>query len=968
MLKAIKSLFDPSKPIIKSAEKRLPEIKAKQEELEGKSTEEIARIISNHKKALYEISDRISAGEKNSVRMRRKAEKLNVSELELYKKVQEILPEVYAALSIATKRKYGISHFDVQFLAGTILASGQKLVEMKTGEGKTITFQLPLFLYGLTGRGAHLVTVNDYLARRDGEYAGHIFAELGVTVGIITPQASYRFVKDEDLLEVKGEKAAQERNEIKKLTVSSLRGTNLIACSKKEAYESDIVYGTNNEFGFDYLRDNMANTLDARVQRELYFCIVDEADSILIDEARTPLIISAPANSSNDLYRNFASLVKNLKEGDDYTIEEKEKAANLTDTGIEKMERLLGVKNIWENYELAHHVENALKAKVFFLKDEEYIVRDGEVVIVDEFTGRVLAGRRYSEGLHQAIEAKEGVKIQQESRTLATITFQNFFRLYKILTGGSGTILTEQEEFFKIYNLEAAAIPTNKNMIRKDSADRIFKNKAAKFAAVVAEIARAHESGQPILIGTTSIADSELVSNGLSKLSIEHEVLNAKLHEREAMIVAKAGAVGAVTVATNMAGRGTDIPLGEGAVDAGGLYVIGTERHESRRIDNQLRGRAGRQGDPGESRFYVALDDQIMRIQGGEVIQRLMTMTNLPDEMPLESRMITGAIERAQKRMEGMYFDARKHVVEYDDVINQQREIFYSRRLRILEIADSFNDEDLSAEKIVALKSEITKEYLKAASAQSKSYATEISNTQINNPKELDETISKIVDTLLGQSLDKYFIAAANTLKIYSSEITNTEELKEAITKRLKDISANEADIFNFTDNLLRVAIETRLDKVSNLSNVLRATFLEVMDELWTLHLDYMQGVREGIGLRGVAQLNPLVEYKNEGFSAFQSFIEKINGRALQTLLQISDRGINELNPSEGQVLTNVEQIKDMLTGTRELGSAADKVLRETKQHSKNTRVVARNNSNETYSNLSRRQRRQMERENKKKR
>jgi preprotein translocase subunit SecA len=961
MFKFLRNYFDPSVKIVKSHQPTVSKIREFIKQYEDKPTSELRRIIEKHREELKDLNSRIPADQRSSTKMRRKTDTLSKAELDLYHRIQEIMPEVYAILSLTTKHKIGIMHFDVQFLAGSVLASGQKLVEMKTGEGKTMTFQLPLFLYGMTGRGAHLVTVNDYLAKRDGEYAGHIFSELGLTVGVITPEASYKFITDAELREVKGEEVAKEREKQKQIKVSGLRGLNLVEVSKKEAYGCDVVVGTNNEFGFDYLRDNMVKSVSDRVQRELYFCIVDEADSILIDEARTPLIISAPAGESNDLYVSFAKLVPKLKRDTDFVVEEKERAVNLTDEGIAKMERLLGVKNIWEDYRLAHHLENALKASIFYRKDKEYIVRGGEVLIVDEFTGRVLAGRRYSEGLHQAIEAQEGVTIQQESRTLATITFQNFFRIYKILCGGSGTIMTEQEEFFKIYNLEGAEIPTNLPIIRKDESDRVYKDKNAKFKAVVREIVEAHETGQPILVGTTSIADSETVSELLDKEKIEHEVLNAKYHEREAQIVAKAGEVKAVTVATNMAGRGTDIPLGSGATEVGGLYVIGTERHEARRIDNQLRGRSGRQGDPGKTRFFVALDDQIMKMQGGEIVQRIMEFTNLPEDLPLEARMISGAIERAQKRMEGMYFDARKHVVEYDDVVNQQREIFYGRRMRYLQLISRFEEAYQQSEE---------EQHKKLHSAALEELVAEFKSLISDKVEQLnaialaggsdkqEESVAELVAALLSMGSDQLFLETANKLKLYKDKLSTVAELSERLQNYwLENIKTPEQGS-EFLQKFLRTAIELKLNKVRNHAGLIRAVVLDVLDELWTLHLDYMQDIREGIGLRGVAQLDPLVEYKNEGFTAFAQFISKVNQESLTALLQVSESVVTAPTQDLSKLITNDQQITDLLTGTREIAPAP-------------ARGAARGNRNGVSiagQKLSRKQRRQQERQSKKKR
>ena len=595
-------------------------------------------------------------------------------------KLNSVLPEAFAAVREASKREIGQRHYDVQVLGGVILHQG-KIAEMKTGEGKTLVATMPLYLNALEGKGVHLITVNDYLARFQGEWMGRIYHRLGMTIGIIQNQGiSYIFDlawNDEEMDE-----------DWKK---------NLKPCSRKDAYAADITYGTNNEFGFDYLRDNMAQTPAQLAQRGLRFCIVDEVDSILIDEARTPLIISATAEESADLYAKFATVVPQLKAGEHYDVDEKMRAVSLNDAGVAAVEKLIGVQNIYQpgTIDLVHHLEEALKADVLFKCDKDYIVKDGEVIIVDEFTGRLMPGRRYSEGLHQAIEAKEGVEIKKESDTLATISFQNLFRLYDKLSGMTGTAATEAEEFGKIYKLEVVEIPTNQPMIRFDKQDQIYKSENAKFNAIVDKISELNKNGQPILVGTISIEKSEKLSSLLNKKGIKHEVLNAKQHEKEAKIIIQAGRPGAVTVATNMAGRGVDIILGGNPPDleeahvskeAGGLFVLGTERHESRRIDNQLRGRSGRQGDPGESRFYISMDDELMRVFGGERLRSLMDRLGLPDDQPIEHRLISRSIESAQRKVESHNFDIRKHLVEYDDVMNKQREVIYSRRRRILNL------------------------------------------------------------------------------------------------------------------------------------------------------------------------------------------------------------------------------------------------------------------------------------------
>jgi preprotein translocase subunit SecA len=599
--------------------------------------------------------------------------------------LDDILPEAFAVIREAAKREIGQRHFDVQLIGGVILHKG-KIAEMKTGEGKTLVATLPLYLNALEGKGAHLVTVNDYLAKFQGEWMGRIYDRLGMSVGIIQNQGiSFIFSRDYKEAEIEG-KAKPATPEV----------SNLRPCTRKEAYGADITYGTNNEFGFDYLRDNMAQDVSHLSQRELNFAIVDEVDSILIDEARTPLIISAPAEESADLYIKFAQIAPRLKKDADYELDEKARAVSLTDSGVAMIEKTLGLGNIYDsgNIALVHHMEEAVKAQVLFKKDRDYTVKDGEVVIVDEFTGRMMPGRRYSEGLHQAIEAKEGVEIKRESDTLATISFQNLFRLYKKLSGMTGTAATEAEELGKIYKLDVVEIPTNQPMIRKDSQDKIYKTEEGKYKAIVEKVKQLNEKGQPVLIGTISISKSEKIAKYLSRSGIPHEVLNAKYHEREAKIIAQAGRFARVTVATNMAGRGVDILLGGSPADetekkkviaAGGLYVIGTERHESRRIDNQLRGRAGRQGDPGFSEFYISMEDDLMRIFGGERMKNLMNRLGLPDDQPVEHSLISKSIETAQRRVEGHNFDIRKNLVEYDDVMNKQREVLYRKRRAILE-------------------------------------------------------------------------------------------------------------------------------------------------------------------------------------------------------------------------------------------------------------------------------------------
>lgn len=673
--------------------KFLEKIFGRGNQLEIKRIQPLVDRINSFEKDYKKLSD-------NQIRLKTKEFKERISAGGGRKEVlDDLLPEAFALVREASFRELGQRHFDVQMVGGIVLHQG-KIAEMKTGEGKTLVATLPLYLNALTGEGVHLVTVNDYLAKYQGEMMGRLYDRLGLTTGIIQNQGiSFVFERDwgKDKKEQDGSSAA------------SVEYINLKPSSRAEAYAADITYGTNNEFGFDYLRDNMAQHRGQLVQREaLSYAIVDEIDSILIDEARTPLIISAPAEESADLYGKFALIVKGLRAEEHYEIDEKARAVSITDDGIAAVEKILAVPSLYEagSVAIVHHLEEALKAEALFKKDKDYIVKDGEVVIVDEFTGRLMPGRRYSEGLHQAIEAKEGVAIQRESDTLATISFQNLFRLYGKLAGMTGTAATEAEEFSKIYKLDVVEIPTNRPMVRQDSQDQIYKTKAGKYEALVQKIAELSGKGQPVLVGTISVEKSEYLAKLLKKNGIKCEVLNAKNHEREAKIIVQAGRPGAVTVATNMAGRGVDIILGgnppkesdrKKVLSCGGLYIIGTERHESRRIDNQLRGRAGRQGDPGGSQFYISMEDDLMRIFGGDRLKNMMERLGLPDDQPIEHSLISRSIESAQRRVEGHNFDLRKHLVEYDDVMNKQREVIYKRRKRIL-FLDPAKDDTLHKE------------------------------------------------------------------------------------------------------------------------------------------------------------------------------------------------------------------------------------------------------------------------------
>jgi preprotein translocase subunit SecA len=713
--------------------------------------------------------------------------------------LDDLLSEAFAAVRESAKRVLGQRHFDVQLIGGIVLHLG-KIAEMKTGEGKTLVSTLPLYLNALSGKGCHLVAPNDYLSRVSGGWMGPVFYALGISVGSITHDFS----------------GIYDPNFTDQLDHGDERLNHWHPSSRADVYKCDIVYGTNNEFGFDYLRDNMAADVSQLAQRELNFAIIDEVDSILIDEARTPLIISSPAEESASLYSQFSSIVKNFKIETDYTVDEKEKAVSLTDEGMKKVEKILGIDNIYDNktVKLVHHLQEALKAYALFRKNKDYVVKDGEVVIIDEFTGRMLPGRRYNEGLHQAIEAKEGVEVKRESDTLATISFQNFFRMYNKIGGMTGTANTEAEEFYKIYALEVIEIPTHRTVQRIDRDDYIYKNEEGKFNAIIEEVKELQKTGQPVLIGTVSIQKNELLSRLLAKNGIKHQLLNAKHHEKEAKIISQAGKVGSVTIATNMAGRGVDIILGGTApsdkdedfktkvidwekehqkvLELGGLYVIGTERHEARRIDNQLRGRAGRQGDPGASQFYVSMEDDLMRIFGGDKLKSIMDSLGLPDDQPIRHKMISNSIESSQKKVEGYNFEIRKHLVDYDDVMNKHREVIYKKRRKILELVP-------------------------------------------------------VKDNWLH------------------------EEIKSIL---------EEDETHSFNEKEKNVGLE-------NFRQVEKMVYLRTIDTLWIEHLNTMNELREGIGLRGYGQRDPLVEYKEESYNLFQGLLGTIEKQVVEMLLKI---------------------------------------------------------------------------------
>lgn len=722
--------------------------------------------------------------------------------------LDDLLPEAYAVVREASDRVLGMRHFDVQLMGGVILHQG-RIAEMKTGEGKTLVATLPVYLNALTGKGVHVITVNDYLATRDSEQMGKLYNFLGLSVGLIVHGLDFN--------------------------------------QRKEAYNADITYGTNNEYGFDYLRDNMVMRPENMVQRELNFALVDEVDSILIDEARTPLIISGVAEKPKDYYTMVSKIIPRLRAEVDYTVDEKAKNVTLTEEGVSHVEQLLGINNLADetNMELAHHVNQGLRAHVIMKRDRDYVVKDGQVIIVDEFTGRLMFGRRYSEGLHQAIEAKEGVKIEKESQTLATITFQNYFRMYHKLAGMTGTAKTEEDEFRSIYGMDVVIIPTNKPVIREDRPDVVYRTQMGKYNAIVEKVVERYEAGQPVLVGTVSIQISELISEMLKRRGIPHQVLNAKYHEKEAEIVAQAGQKQTVTIATNMAGRGTDIVLGEGVKDLGGLYIIGTERHEARRIDNQLRGRSGRQGDPGFTQFYISLEDDLMRRFGSDNIAGLMDKIGMDDDMPIENKMISKSIETAQKRVESRNFEIRKNVLEYDNVMNQQREVIYAQRRQVL------MGENMSAS-IQGMIESIATGILEEISAAGK------------YPEEWD------LDLLQQRMNEAFFLQAP----LDKEKILKME--KQEVEAYLHEIALN-----RYHQREAELGAE-------QFHEIERLILLKNVDIKWMEHLDAMDQLRQGINLRAYAQRNPVDEYKNEAFDMFQQMIAEIQYETIRLIFRVT--------------------------------------------------------------------------------
>ena len=821
--------------------------------------------------------------------------------------LDDILPEAFSVMREAARRVLGQRHYDVQLIGGIVLHRGQ-IGEMRTGEGKTLVATLPLYLNALANKGVHLITVNDYLSRVGAGWMAPVYYSLGLTASVIVHDAAFQYDP-----EYTDDSQFDERLKHFK------------PVSRREAYESDITYGTNNEFGFDYLRDNMAPSPERVVQRDLNFAIVDEVDSILIDEARTPLIISAPAEESTDKYYKFSQLVARLVENEDYNLDEKMRATTLTESGISKMENWLGVDNIYTTGGVreVHHIEQALKARVLFQKDKDYVVKDGEVIIVDEFTGRMMNGRRYSDGLHQAIEAKEDVKIQRESQTLATVTFQNYFRMYEKLSGMTGTAITEAEEFSKIYSLETAVVPTHRPTIRDDKNDLIYRTEEGKYKALVKDVKEKSEKGQPILIGTISIENNEFLADFMEREGLRPQVLNAKNHLKEAQIIADAGKSGAITIATNMAGRGVDIMLGgtepekntdehkkweeerKKVLEIGGLHVIGTERHESRRIDNQLRGRAGRQGDPGSSQFYVSTDDDLMRIFGGDRMKAIMGTLKLPEDVPIENKIISKSIESAQKKVEGNNFDMRKHLVEYDDVLNKHRESIYKKRRDILNVkADEDNEKGDSLSGIV--REMVNNEIENVVSFHTS--GEKISDWSLNEIREVASTIFTVSESLKddldefikdGEKLDK--IKARTAIIEYLEK--NADESYKKLTEKAKEAGLN----FHVIE---------------------KSILIRSIDTLWTEHLDAMSSLRQGIGLRGYGQRDPLIEYKKEAYGLYNELNNLIQREVVYSIFKVgqvqeiiaptlSDRASKFSAPSK-----EMNQSNTSFSGFKQVGQA----------------------------------------------
>ena len=824
-------------------------------------------------------------------------------------KLEDMSYEAFAVAREAAKRTLGQRQYDVQLMGGLVLHRGQ-IAEMRTGEGKTLTSTAPLYTNALDGKGCHLVTVNDYLAMRDAVWMGQVFHFLGMSVGVISQAGGFLYDPDYKHTEENEEEHDEERDATGAFRVHE---DYLRPVSRSEAYNADITYGTNNQFGFDYLRDNMAPTLDECVMRDLNYVIVDEIDSILIDEARTPLIISAPAEESNEMYYKFAQIIAKLKEDEHYNVDEKMRAAVLTEAGIEAVEKALNIDNLYaaDAGDYQRFADTALRAMANYKKDINYVVKDQDVIIVDEFTGRMMPGRRFSEGIHQSIEAKEGVKIKRESQTLATITFQNFFRMYNKLSGMTGTAETEAEEFGSIYNLEVTVIPTNVPIARQDLTDRVYKTSMGKYQAAIKEIKRLHEKGQPVLVGTASIERNELLSELLRREGIPFNMLNAKNHAKEAEFIAQAGRPGAVTIATNMAGRGVDIALGgnplenegdrEKVKDSGGLFVLGTDRHESRRIDNQLRGRSGRQGDPGVTQFYLSMEDDLMRIFGQDKAKAAMDRLGIPDDMPIENKMVTGAIEKAQQRVEGHHFDSRKHLLQYDDVLNKHREVVYARRREVLK-AHANEPEQLKDRMIDIIESEVEQVVLfhTGETFEGGKVKEKVKESKGWDIKEVIETTQTIIPLTSDhkKTLDNLTLEVAHDKMDLAHGRTT---IIETIMGMVKDTYSDVEDLFERDD----------------LRNLERAVILRAIDMLWIDHLADMTALRHGIGLRGYGQRDPLVEYKREGYYKFQNLLGGINGEIAYSFFKHAKHAVDTKAQQE---LLNRSLLKR--AGVRLMGAA----------------------------------------------
>ncbi|WKZ29988.1 MAG: preprotein translocase subunit SecA [Candidatus Dojkabacteria bacterium] len=906
MIGTIKNLFSPNEKELAMARKILSKVLEFEDSVKQLSDEELAKSTEYFRKKLGIDIEKRKA---DDIYFDEKYPEMDEKELlEERKKLYEILPEVYARVREVAGRIAKHEHFSVQLMTGILLAHN-KVTEVFTGEGKTNSAVLPAYLFGLTGRGVHVATVNDYLAKRDGEWAGQVMHALGMNASIITANDSYQVISDEEVLEIFGKDAQASLDKKDMSNMSTMVGTNLKVINKKQAYKCDVTYGQASEFGFDYLRDNMANSLEERVQRYYYYSIVDEADSILIDEARTPLIISVPDEQPSEVYYRFATIAETLKADEDYIVDEKRHSVVLTDAGIKKVETAINVADIWSDSRFIKHIDNALKAKALYNKDKEYIVHNGEVLIVDQFTGRAQQGRRYSEGLHQAIEAKERVDIRNESKTLATISYQNYFRLYSFLAGMTGTAMTEAEEFAKIYKLDVVRVPTHKKITREDLADVIYKSEKSKYDAVVEDIIEKYKQGRPVLAGTTSIEKSEYISTLLRKRGIPHQVLNAKLHEKEAKIIAAAGQKATVTIATNMAGRGTDIKLSPEVKELGGLHIIGTERHEARRIDNQLRGRSGRLGDPGSSRFYLSLGDHLMRVFGGDMIKNVLG-GQLPEDIPLESGLLSGIIKKAQEKVESLHFDIRKRLVEYDDVLNFQRETVYKMRKLILLLLHNVqlpplkNTELSDIEIITFLQKLGTYSLKRSKDAEAVKLVKEtymdfplrmwtmkqvwdqilhIMGGDIRKEKQIPEEQARIlrefIETCIPNDLQEK-AAKAMGLKSYA------EFLEKNFVQKKKTFTVSVTELFKLINAAWFTKLQELEKSVPN-KEYERYLIMSSLDFLWMDHIDAMSDLREGIGFRGYAQRDPLVEYKREGTALFNGFFDQLADMIARKMFRI---------------------------------------------------------------------------------